>query len=170
MSDSATPWIAARQASLSITNSRSSLRLMSIESVMPLGHLTLCHPLLLLPSILLSIGIFLVSWLFAYATYNILYVTLKKVIFSRWVTVFKNSWNGFVNTLCNFDLLGNLWVSFQFFWPLWFQYIHQNSQLWADGPFILNYFWLLRILAKQKDQINCLDFVIVGWTFGIEQQ
>ena len=99
-----------------------------------------------------------------------LYATFFKVIFSRWVTVFKNSWNGFVNTLCNFDLLGNLWVSFQFFWPLWFQYIHQNSQLWADGPFILNYFWLLRILAKQKLQINCLDFVIVGWTFGIEQQ
>ena len=44
----ATPWIAARQASLSITNSRRSLRLMSIESVMPSSHLILCHPLLLL--------------------------------------------------------------------------------------------------------------------------
>ena len=43
------PWIAARQASLSITNSRSSLRLMSIESVMPSSHLILCRPLLLLP-------------------------------------------------------------------------------------------------------------------------
>ena len=47
----ATPWIAARQASLSITNSRSSLRLMSVESVMPSSHLILCHPLLLLPLI-----------------------------------------------------------------------------------------------------------------------
>ena len=47
----AIPWIAARQASLSITNSRSSLRLMSIESVMPSNHLILCHPLFLLPSI-----------------------------------------------------------------------------------------------------------------------
>ena len=46
-----TPWIAARQASLSITNSWSSLRLMSIESVMPSSHLILCHPLLLLPPI-----------------------------------------------------------------------------------------------------------------------
>ena len=46
-----TPWIAARQASLSITNSRSSLRLMSIESVMPSRHLILCRPLLLLPPI-----------------------------------------------------------------------------------------------------------------------
>ena len=54
----ATPWIAARQASLSITNSRSSLRLMSIESVMPSGHLILCRPLLLLPPIPPSIRVF----------------------------------------------------------------------------------------------------------------
>ena len=47
----ATPWIAACQASLSITNSWSSLRLMSIESVMPSSHLILCLPLLLLPPI-----------------------------------------------------------------------------------------------------------------------
>ena len=53
-----TPWIAACQASLSITNSRSSLRLMSIELVMPSNHLTLCHPLLLLPSIIPSIRVF----------------------------------------------------------------------------------------------------------------
>ena len=46
-----TPWTAARQASLSITNSRSSLKLMSIESVMPSSHRILCCPLLLLPSI-----------------------------------------------------------------------------------------------------------------------
>ena len=53
-----TPWITARQASLSITNSRSSLRLMSIESVMPSSHLILCHPLLLLPPIPPSIRVF----------------------------------------------------------------------------------------------------------------
>ena len=47
----ATSWIAARQASLSITNSRSSLRLTSIESAMPSSHLVLCRPLLLLPPI-----------------------------------------------------------------------------------------------------------------------
>ena len=50
-SNSATPWIAALQASLSITNSRSSLKLMSIESVMPSSHLILCHPLFLRPPI-----------------------------------------------------------------------------------------------------------------------
>ena len=53
-----TPWIAARQASLSITNSQSSLKLMSIESAMPSGHLILCCPLLLLPSIPPSIRVF----------------------------------------------------------------------------------------------------------------
>ena len=47
----ATPWTAARQASLSITNSRSLLKLMSVESVMPSSHLILCRPLLLLPPI-----------------------------------------------------------------------------------------------------------------------
>ena len=54
----ATQWTAARQASLSITNSRSSLKLMSIESVMLSNHLILCHPLLLLPSIFSSIRVF----------------------------------------------------------------------------------------------------------------
>ena len=54
----ATPWIAACQASLSITNSRSSLRLTSIESVMPSSHLILCHPLFLLPPIPPSIRVY----------------------------------------------------------------------------------------------------------------
>ena len=53
-----TPWIAARQASLPITNSQSLPKLMSIESVMPSSHLILCHPLLLLPLILPSIRVF----------------------------------------------------------------------------------------------------------------
>ena len=58
LSDSATPWTAARQASLSITNSRSLLKLMSIELVIPPKNLILCHPLLLLPSIFPSIRVF----------------------------------------------------------------------------------------------------------------
>ena len=56
MSDSAAPWTAARQASLSVTNSWRFLKLMSIESVMPSNHLIHCHPLL--PSIFPSIRIF----------------------------------------------------------------------------------------------------------------
>ena len=58
MSDSATPWTAACQVSLSFTISQSLPKLMSIELVMPSNHLILCHPLLLLPSILHSIRVF----------------------------------------------------------------------------------------------------------------
>ena len=58
VSDSVTPWTAARQASLSITSSQSLLKLMSFESVMPCNHLNLCHPLLLPPSIFPSIRVF----------------------------------------------------------------------------------------------------------------
>ena len=54
----ATPWTATRQASLSITNSQSLLKLMSITSVMPSNHLIFCHPLLLPPSIFPSIRVF----------------------------------------------------------------------------------------------------------------
>ena len=58
VSDYVTPWTTALQPSLSITNSRSSLKPMSIESVMPSNHLILCRPLLLLPSIFPSIRVF----------------------------------------------------------------------------------------------------------------
>ena len=54
----ATPWTVERQSSLSITNSRSLLKLMSIKSVMPPNHLIFCHPLVLLPSIFPSIRVF----------------------------------------------------------------------------------------------------------------
>ena len=67
----ATQWIAARQASLSITNSRSSLRLMSIESVMPSSHLILWHPLLLLPPIPTPIVTY-----YKCSRYSIWYITI----------------------------------------------------------------------------------------------
>ena len=60
-----TPWTAACQAPLSFTVSQSLLKLMSIETMMPSNQLTLCHPLLLLPSIFPSIWSFPVNWLFA---------------------------------------------------------------------------------------------------------
>ena len=66
VSDFATPWIAASQASLSITNSQSLLKLMPIESVMPSSHFNLCHPLLLLPPIPPSIRVFSNDQLFAW--------------------------------------------------------------------------------------------------------
>ena len=62
----ATPWIAARQASLSIINSRSSPRLTSIESVMPSSHLILCHPLVLRPQSLPPSESFPISQHFAW--------------------------------------------------------------------------------------------------------
>ena len=62
VSDSTTPWTAAHQASLFITNSRSSLKLMSIELVIPSNHLILCCPLLLPPSIFPSIRVFFSEW------------------------------------------------------------------------------------------------------------
>ena len=58
MSDSSTPWIAARQVSLPFAISHCLLKLMSIKSVMPSNHLILCHPLLLPPSIFPSIRVF----------------------------------------------------------------------------------------------------------------
>ena len=61
----ATPWTAAHQASLSITNSQSSLKFTSIESVMPSSHLILCHPLLLLHQSLPASGSFQMSQFFA---------------------------------------------------------------------------------------------------------
>ena len=74
----ATPWITACQASLSITNSRNSLKFMPIESVMPSSHLIVCHPLLLLPPIPPSISVFSIEstlcirwlkyWSFSFST------------------------------------------------------------------------------------------------------
>ena len=58
MSDFMTPWTVAHQASLSITNSQSLLKLMTIESVMPFNHLILCHALMLPPSIIPSTRVF----------------------------------------------------------------------------------------------------------------
>ena len=73
VSDSATPWIVARQAFLSITNSWSSPRLVSIESVMPSSHLILCRPLLLLPPIPPSIKLFSVSKLHCFCISHFVY-------------------------------------------------------------------------------------------------
>ena len=67
-----TPWTAAHQPSLAITNSQSLLKLMSIESVMPCNHLILCHPLLLLPSVFPSIRVFSNEFVFMYQVAKIL--------------------------------------------------------------------------------------------------
>ena len=79
----ATPWTAARQASLSITNSRSLLKLMSIKSVMPPTHLILCRPLLLLPSIFASIRIFS-NWVSSHQVAKVLKLQLQHQYF-QWI-------------------------------------------------------------------------------------
>ena len=71
VSDFVTPWTAARQASLSITNSQSLLKLMSIMSVMPSNHLILCHPVLLPPSIFPASASFPVSRFFTSGSQSI---------------------------------------------------------------------------------------------------
>ena len=76
----ATPWTAARQASLSITNSWSLLKLMSITLVMPTNHLILCHPLLLLPPIFPSIRVFSNELIFASNGQSIGVSTLASVL------------------------------------------------------------------------------------------
>ena len=76
----ATSWITAHQASLSITNSRSLLKLMSIESVMPCNHLILCYPLLLLPQSLPASGSFPMSQLFAWGGQRIGVSALASVL------------------------------------------------------------------------------------------
>ena len=67
----ATPWTTARQASLSITNSRSPPKPMSIESMIPCNHLILCRPLLLLPSIFPTSGFFQMSQLFTLGSQSV---------------------------------------------------------------------------------------------------
>ena len=95
---SATPWITACQASLSITNSRSPPKLMSIESVMPSNHRILCHPLLLLPSIFPSIRVF----------------SNESVLRIRWPKDWSFSFNISPSNEQDWSLLGGTgWISLQ---------------------------------------------------------
>ena len=94
----ATPWIAAHQASPSITNSRSSLKLMSIKSVRPSSHLILCRPLLLLPSIFPSIRVFSkVSQFFASGSQSIGVSALASVLPVNIQDWFPLGWTGWIS-------------------------------------------------------------------------
>ena len=92
----ATPWIEARQASLSITNSRSSLRLTSIESVMPSSHLILCHPLLLPPSTFPASGSF--QWVSSsHQVAKVLEFQLQHQFFQRIFDWSPLGWTGWIS-------------------------------------------------------------------------
>ena len=102
MSDSVTPWPAACQASLSITNSQSLLKLMSIESVMPSNHLILCCPLLIPPSIFPSnrvSGSFQMSQLFVSSGQSIGVSTSTSVLPINIQDWFPLGWTGWISLL-----------------------------------------------------------------------
>ena len=94
---SATPWIAARQAPLSITNSQSSLRLTSIESVMPSSHLILYRPLLLLPPIPPNIRVFPMSQLFAWGGQSIGVSALASFLPKKSQGCSPSEWTGWIS-------------------------------------------------------------------------
>ena len=143
----ATPWVAARQASLSITNSRSLLKLISIESVMPSSHLILCHPLLLLPSIPPSIRSFPMSQLFAWGGQSIGVSASASVLPMNTQDWSPLGWTGWISLQSKrlSRVFSNITLQkHQFFgaqlssqsnshihtWPL------GKSQPWPDGPLL----------------------------------
>ena len=102
------PWTAGHQASLSITNSWSLLKLMSIESVMPSNHFILCHPLLLLPSIFPSIRVF--------SNESVLRIRWPKYWSFSFSISPSNEYSGLISFIFSFIYL------FIYFWP------HRASQ------------------------------------------
>ena len=93
----ATPWIAARQASLFITNSWSLLRLMCIESVMPSSHLILCRPLLLLPQSLPASESFPMSQLFTWGSQSTGVPALASFLPKKFQGWSPSEWTGWIS-------------------------------------------------------------------------
>jgi len=130
----ATPWIAARQASLSITNSRSSLRLTSIESVMPSSHLILCRPLLLLPPSLPASESFPVSQLFAWDGHT-MFMDQKNQYCQNDNTIQGNlhiPWNLYQTTKCIFTELKQKILLIKFVWK------HKIP-------------WIMKVISRKKN-------------------
>ena len=167
----ATPWTAAHQASLSLTNSRSLLKLMSIESVMSSNHLILCCPLLLLPSILPSIRVFSMSQLFTSGGQSIGVSTLTSVLLVNIQVWSPLGWTGWISlqTKGLSRIFSNTTVQkHQFFSPqLCLQsssHIHiveyyftlKKKKLWH----MLQHRWTLRKLSgiKQSQRTNTVWF------------
>ena len=122
----ATSWITAHQASLSITNSRSSLRLTSIESVMPSSHLILCRPLLLQPLIFPSTRVF----------------SNESVLHIRWPKYGNFSFSISPSNIQNWFPLGwTGWISLQSngLWCLLQHHSSKASILWCSAFFIVLY-------------------------------
>ena len=143
----ATPWTAARQASLSITNSQSLLKLMSLESVMPSNHLILCHPLLLLPSILPSIRVFSMGHFFASGGHSIGVSASASVLPMNIQDWFPLGWTGWICLLSKglSRVFSNTTVQkHQFFGAQLSSWSNshirtlllEKPHLWLDGPLL----------------------------------
>ena len=158
----ATPWTAACQASLSITNSRRLPKLMSIESVIPSSHLILCHPLLLLPPIPPALGSFPMSQLFTWGAQSIGVSASTSVLpmniqdwsplgWTDWISLqYKGLSRVFSNTTVQKHQFLGAQLSSQFN-----SHIHtwllEKRLLWLDGP-------LLHISGKDKN-CNCKRYM-----------
>ena len=114
----ATPWVAARQASLSITNSWSSLKLTSIELMMPSSHLILCHPLFSCPQLLPASDSFPMSQLFAWGGQSMKWLSFfKKVILNYLLD------NSHISVPLGSVIKGLLWSFDQVMFPWLFAYL-----------------------------------------------
>ena len=142
-----TPWTAACQASLSITNSWSLLKLMSIESVMPYNHLILCHPLLLPLSNFLSIRVFSMSQFFASGDQRIRVSASASVLpmnIQDWFPLGWTCWislqsKGLSRVFSNTTVQKHQFFSTQLSW--WSNcHIHtwllEKPELWLDRPLL----------------------------------
>ena len=135
-----TPWIAACQASLSITNSRSSLKLMCIESVMPSSHLILCRPLLLLPPSLPASESFPMSQLFTWGGQSTGVSALASFLpkntqgwspleWTGWISLQIGSWVVFYSKSVNASMFP--WVLWAFLANYWvWEGDHKKPNLW----------------------------------------
>ena len=143
----ATPWPAACQASLSIISSRSLLKLMSIESVMPPNHLILCHPLLLPIQSFPASGSFPMSWFFASggqsigvsASISVLPVNIQDWSPLEWTGWISLQFRGLSRVFSNTTVLKHQFFGAQpssqsnshiHTWPL------EKPQPWLDGPLL----------------------------------
>ena len=179
----ATPWIAARQASLSITNSQSSRKLMSIELVLPSNHLILCRPLLLRPQSFSASGSFQMTQLFASGSQSI-GVSASTPVLSMNIQDWCPLGMGWLNLLAAQGTLKSLLQyqvqKHQFFGAqLSLQtssHIHtrllEKPQLWLDGPLLtvsllLNtLFRLVITLLPRIGSFNFMAAVTICSDFG----
>ena len=163
-----TPWTAARQASLSITNSQRLLKLMSIELVMPSNHLILCHPLLLLPSIFPHIR-WPKYWSFSFS--------INPSSEYSGLISFRIDWRGLLvvqGTLKSLlqhhsSQVSILWCSAFFTVQLSHPYMTtRKSQLWLDGPLLANldlcWMWVLNHKESWGPKNWCFWIVVLEKT------